>query len=331
MPFLCGQKPAMSRLLYFLLPGLLTFFTGCAGEPAQSGAASNPVDSTLLNAGFAILEANCIACHSPNPASKGAVAPSLAEIKMAYAVLSAEDFVSRMARFLQHPAPEHSTMPQAIQRYGLMPKMALSEEQVAAVVHYLQHQPVATTQWYAGEYPAAKARLAQEGARSQTELERGASLAMATKSVLGKNLLQAINSQGLAHALAFCNTRAYPLTDSMSQALGARIRRVSDRPRNPLNRADELQRSYIRQAAQLMSQGQEAKPLLQTIGGRSVGYYPITTNDMCLKCHGRPNADIQPATLARIKALYPQDEATGYAPNELRGIFVVEMDKERMD
>lgn len=316
----------MSRILYFLPLWLFPFFTGCSGELPQSGAAPTPADSTLLTAGFAVLETNCLSCHSANPKPTGAVAPSLAELKVAYAALGPDVFVSHMTRFLQHPAPERSAMPEAIQRYGLMPKMLLSEAQMAAVVHYLQHQPVETPQWYATEYPAAKARLAQAGSGGQSPLERGANLAMATKSALGKNLLQAINSQGVEHALAFCNTRAYPLTDSMSQALGARIRRVSDRPRNPLNRADELQANYIRQAALLISQGQEAKPLLQTINGRQVGYYPITTNDMCLKCHGRPNADITPAALARIKTLYPHDEATGYATNQLRGIFVVEME-----
>jgi Protein of unknown function (DUF3365) len=57
------------------------------------------------------------------------------------------------------------------------------------------------------------------------------------------------------------------------------------------------------------------------------GYYPILTNAMCLQCHGKPNVDISITTLDKIHALYPDDRATGYVVNELRGLWVVEMDK----
>jgi hypothetical protein len=46
---------------------------------------------------------------------------------------------------------------------------------------------------------------------------------------------------------------------------------------------------------------------------------------MCLQCHGKPNVDINEATLGQIEKLYPNDKAVGYGLNELRGIWVVEM------
>lgn len=39
------------------------------------------------------------------------------------------------------------------------------------------------------------------------------------------------------------------------------------------------------------------------------------------------NVTIEPKTYKKIKALYPSDKATGYATNELRGMWVVEMNK----
>ena len=57
------------------------------------------------------------------------------------------------------------------------------------------------------------------------------------------------------------------------------------------------------------------------------GYYPITTQAMCLQCHGNPESDIAPETLSAIERFYPEDLATGYGENELRGIWVVEMAK----
>lgn len=58
-----------------------------------------------------------------------------------------------------------------------------------------------------------------------------------------------------------------------------------------------------------------------------IGYYPIETNDMCMKCHGTPEKQITSETLSKIKKLYPTDKAFGYSENEIRGIFVVEMNK----
>jgi len=39
----------------------------------------------------------------------------------------------------------------------------------------------------------------------------------------------------------------------------------------------------------------------------------------CLLCHGAP----EPALKAEIDRLYPQDQATGFRPGELRGAFTV--------
>ena len=52
-----------------------------------------------------------------------------------------------------------------------------------------------------------------------------------------------------------------------------------------------------------------------------VGYVePIVTQPLCLTCHG----DVQdPALAARIKDEYPEDEATGFQPGDLRGVFWV--------
>jgi|TARA_B110000240_G_scaffold47236_1_gene53538 hypothetical protein len=49
---------------------------------------------------------------------------------------------------------------------------------------------------------------------SPLQLEK--EIAVATKGVLGKNLLNAINTKGVAGAVDFCNTQAIPLTDSMA-------------------------------------------------------------------------------------------------------------------
>lgn len=158
-------------------------------------------------------------------------------------------------------------------------------------------------------------------------LKIGKDIAMQTKGSLGKYLIPALGSMGAEGAVEFCNTRAIPITDSMARVLSASIKRVSDKPRNPSNQANELELEYIRKWKEAKELGEALAPEVMEIDGKIVGYYPIVTNQMCMQCHGAPEKEINAATLAKINTLYPTDKATGYSAEEIRGLFVVGMDK----
>jgi uncharacterized protein DUF3365 len=169
-----------------------------------------------------------------------------------------------------------------------------------------------------------------ESAEQQTTpsyQELGLNYALSAKAVLGKNLVGAIKAKGAEHAVGFCSAKAIPLTDSVALALNVQIKRVSDKPRNPENKANGSQLKFIMAGKQLLAQGKIIKPQLQEHDGKMIGYYPIVTNSMCLQCHGLPNDQITQATQKKLDDLYPLDMAKGYAENELRGIWVIEMDK----
>lgn len=147
--------------------------------------------------------------------------------------------------------------------------------------------------------------------------------AMQTKGVLGKNLINAISKQGTENAIEFCSTKAIVITDSMGVALNATIKRVSDKPRNPLNMADEDENAFINELKEKISKGEKLTSKITESNGKTLGYFPIETNAMCLQCHGSKDLDIKPNVLKKIVKLYPKDQATGYKENEIRGIFVV--------
>lgn len=157
--------------------------------------------------------------------------------------------------------------------------------------------------------------------------ETGLRFANSTQAVLGKNLMNAINEKGAEGALAFCNEKAYPLTDSMAQVLKASIKRVSDKPRNKNNLANGNEAAHIKAFKETLSKGEQPKPVVMEINGKMVGHYAIITNKMCLQCHGTINKEILPQTYSRINTLYPDDKATGYAENQVRGLWVIEMEK----
>jgi hypothetical protein len=177
------------------------------------------------------------------------------------------------------------------------------------------------------EAPALHAPEEEQGALGTREdlAKRGKSFALQTQATLGKNLVAAISTSGTAGAIWFCNTRAISLTDSSAQALKVGIKRVSDRPRNPHNAADSLQLAQLEAIRSDLAQGAKEVHRLIENDGTVIGYYPIITNGMCLQCHGGVGADIQPATLSALEALYPNDEAVGYAAGQLRGLWVVTM------
>jgi hypothetical protein len=155
----------------------------------------------------------------------------------------------------------------------------------------------------------------------------GKGLAMQTKANLGKNLAMAISEKGPDGAVEFCNTKAIAITDSMSIVLDANIKRVSDQPRNGNNKANDGELAYIESWKEAKANGEEKTPQITEVNGRMVGYYPIVTNQMCLQCHGTPEKEVNTKTLSTIKKLYPADKALGYSESEIRGLFVVEMDK----
>ena len=143
-------------------------------------------------------------------------------------------------------------------------------------------------------------------------------IAEETKKNLVTNLTKKISEKGAENALEFCNVNAIPLTKQLEDQHNVMIKRVSDKNRNPDNAANETERKYI----YFFKEQLALKQKLEAKFDNGVFYAPITTNNMCLQCHGSEK-DIKPETLAKIKSLYPNDKAIGYQENEMRGLMVI--------
>ncbi len=155
----------------------------------------------------------------------------------------------------------------------------------------------------------------------------GLKYALNTKAVLGRNLTGQLKKNGAVAALSFCNERAYHLTDSMANVQKVKIKRVSDKHRNPKNKANNKELEYIKQFKEALAKGESISPIFDKKDGKVHFYAPIITNDMCLKCHGTPNKQIKTKTLKKIKELYPEDNATGYGAGQVRGIWSIVFDE----
>lgn len=158
-------------------------------------------------------------------------------------------------------------------------------------------------------------------------LKKGKEIATTAQKKLASNLLHALKKGGPAHAISFCNEHASTLLDSLENAENVFIKRVTDLPRNIKNRANQRETEYIQQVKSNMRRGETPRPFIVNEEGQMLGYYPIVTNTMCLQCHGKAEKDIALTTLNSINKLYPLDNARNYTENQLRGFWVVMLNK----
>ncbi|WP_340065847.1 c-type heme family protein [Ascidiimonas aurantiaca] len=309
---------------------LISLLYSCKKEVKSTQNAAYEEDSKIYSEGLKIVSENCITCHSPDATRKNRIAPPLVAVKQHYldTTKTEEEFISEMSSFLISPDIKKSKMPNAVTRFGVMPNLGYSTDSYKAVATYLYRAEIEKPDWFDTHYQEEKEQLLKNSEqRTDNYLEKGRNMALATKSVLGKTLLGAIQSKGTEGAVTFCNERALRITDSMAVHLKASIKRVSDKNRNPNNAANARELAYIEQAKTALKEKGSAASKIFEKNNKITGYYPIVTNNMCLQCHGTPAKDINSKALSKIKILYPNDKATGYAVNELRGIWVVEMQK----
>lgn len=288
----------------------------------------NNNDSVKIPKALVLLHHRCFNCHNPNLETENRLAPPMFKIREHYyeeGKTNRKDFIHAISAYVSNPSEENSIMPGAVRKFGVMPKMIFSNEEIEDIAGYLYDNDVASDSWYTmwekikNKMPALPASVTYES--------RAREYAAATKTELGKNLLKAINQQGTEGAISFCNTRALPLTDSMSVLYNASIKRVSDKTRNAKNKADKIEMEIISSYQQKLKMKEAIVPVTKENDDFFVGYYPIETNKMCLQCHGNPENEIQKGTMSVLKKLYPYDKAVGYGENQLRGIWVVKINK----
>jgi hypothetical protein len=128
---------------------------------------------------------------------------------------------------------------------------------------------------------------------------------------------------GVSRAVDVCKIEAAGIHAAVSSRFNVSIKRTALKVRNPLNAPDSLELALLRYFEQQRSSG---ALLTDTVIAAPTGpryFRPIVLLDACRACHGNPETEITPADLAVIRAAYPDDQATGFAPGDVRGLFSV--------
>ncbi|SNY95304.1 c-type heme family protein [Flagellimonas pacifica] len=315
----------------------------CKEKPSSSNIGDDSISKIVSSGheGKVLMENKCYLCHSPSaPENKGRIAPPMIAVKARY-MESFEDeeaFTEAFSAFLKSPSKQNAIMWGAVDRFGVMPYQYFPEDEVGKIAEYLYDYQIEEPEWFKEHWKGhGKTPYNNSGKTVGTEdnapldhKEIGLKYALGTKKVLGKNLMGTIQTKGVDAALAFCNERAYTLTDSMSVHFNAKIKRVSDKPRNSKNKANKTELGYIEAFKEQVANGNSIEPVVVENNDQIDFYYPIVTNNMCLKCHGTPEKTIGKEVMKSLSRLYPNDKATGYNVNEVRGIWSIIFEKDSL-
>lgn len=153
--------------------------------------------------------------------------------------------------------------------------------------------------------------------------EARAAVGQFAKTLQGE-LKQAMQSGGPENAIDVCANKAPQITAAVGAEKGVSLRRVTEKSRNPLSVPDAWEGQVLKEFEQKLAQGAKPDTLeryeVVKVGNTQTFRYMkgIVTQEVCMNCHGDKDTMAE-GVKAKLAALYPNDQATGYKPNMLRG------------
>lgn len=139
-------------------------------------------------------------------------------------------------------------------------------------------------------------------------------------------LQKGMQEGGPVNAIGICSDRAPAIAAALGERKGIDIGRTSLRVRNPANTPDVWEKAVLEEFEQRKLAGEDQATIeffaTAEQADRTVFRYmkAIPTAELCVVCHG---TEIAPDVAARLDELYPQDQARGFQPGDLRGAFTI--------
>lgn len=146
-----------------------------------------------------------------------------------------------------------------------------------------------------------------------------------TLSLQGE-LFAAMKDGGPVKALDVCRARAPEIARSATAGSPWTIGRTALKVRNAANAPDAWEAAKLEEFRRRLAKGEElaaieAFEVVESEGRPAFRYMKaIGTTSPCLTCHG---SDLKPEIAAKVRELYPDDQATGFSSGQLRGAFTV--------
>tara|TARA_R110002110_G_scaffold66978_1_gene182997 strand:- start:87259 stop:87900 length:642 start_codon:yes stop_codon:yes gene_type:complete len=156
-----------------------------------------------------------------------------------------------------------------------------------------------------------------------TQLKQAQTLVKAFVGQLQPQLKAALKNGGPTYAIEVCANTAPAIADSLAQASGWSVSRVSLQPRNPSRaQPDEWEKAILERFDERAAAGEAPANINYgaTVDGRYRYMQAQGVQPICLTCHGET---LSPDVAAALQQYYPDDTATGYTAGQLRGAISV--------
>lgn len=141
---------------------------------------------------------------------------------------------------------------------------------------------------------------------------------------LGGELQAAMKAGGPVNAIQVCNTKVPDIDKDVSAKQNLTIGRTSLKLRNEKNVPDAWEKKVLESFEARKAKGESPAAMEHSeVVGKEFRYMKaiaIPEGAPCLSCHG---VKIDEKVQAKLKDLYPKDEATGFNTGDLRGAFTV--------
>jgi hypothetical protein len=139
-------------------------------------------------------------------------------------------------------------------------------------------------------------------------------------------LQKGMQEGGPVNAIGVCNRTARGIANTYSARNGWSVGRTSLKVRSPDNVPDAWEEAVLLKFDQRRQDGEDPAGIEHHEAveheGKKVFRYmkAIPTAELCVVCHG---SDIDPLVDAQLQKLYPEDQARGYKPGDIRGAFTI--------
>lgn len=140
---------------------------------------------------------------------------------------------------------------------------------------------------------------------------------------LTTKLIKKMGEKGTVGAAEFCSLQAIPITEELEKKLNVKIKRISQKNRNPKNaptsRENEVFKHFAKQIDEKSQEYYMEK--IQEQDQVFVHYYrPLYIAPVCLQCHGSKLSKPLKKILAKK---YPHDKAVDFKVGNIRGLLKV--------
>ncbi len=158
------------------------------------------------------------------------------------------------------------------------------------------------------------------------QLQQARATVKAYAALLQGTLKPAMQSGGPLAAITACNHSADSIEQLTNKQSDWQVGRTSLKVRNSANQPDQWELATLKTFEQRKAKGEDINTIefAETIvvDGKSTYRYmkAIPTAELCLNCHG---SNINQDVAAKLKQLYPSDQATGFNRGDIRGAFSV--------